>query len=305
MAPVSAAIAEGDLERQQADASLISVPHTDDHPVPSSIARPTTPNTPFAACDYNLAIARLGAGPNIDPPVVLRGTAATPVGPVRVALPPPGELAMRSGFAGRPDRGPGRDNTLKGVRRAQRRGIPMFRRRRGEAAGSGAPAADPAATPSSGRQPLPDGRELVSFGDDFFIQNDHGERVFKVDGKALRVRDTLVFRDMQGNEVCKIQEQVARVRDSMEIEGPDSHALAMVHKAMITPIRDRYVVKVGDGPDLEIQGNILDHEYRIGNVATVSKKWFRVRDSYGVEIAPGQNDVLILAAAVCIDQMAH
>ena len=147
--------------------------------------------------------------------------------------------------------------------------------------------------------------KLVSIGDDFFIQNDNGQRVFKVDGKALRLRDTLMFRDMQGNEICKIQQRIARIRDSMEIEGPDGQRLAMVHKAMITPIRDRYVVKVGDGPDLEIQGNILDHEYRIGNVATVSKKWFRLRETYGVEVAPGQNDVLILAASVCIDQMAH
>jgi uncharacterized protein YxjI len=186
----------------------------------------------------------------------------------------------------------------------------MFRRRRtGEAAGPAAPAADPAATPSV-RAATAGNRyrmveKLVSFGDDFYIQNDHGERAFKVDGKALRVRDTLAFRDMQGNEVCKIQQRIARIRDSMEIEGPDGQRPAMVHKAMITPIRDRYVVKVGDGPDLEIQGNILDHEYRIGNVATVSKKWFRVRDSYRVEIAPGQNDVLILAVAVCIDQMVH
>jgi uncharacterized protein YxjI len=186
----------------------------------------------------------------------------------------------------------------------------MFRRRRtGEAAGPAAPAADPAATPSV-RAATAGNRyrmveKLVSFGDDFYIQNDHGERVCKVDGKALRVRDTLVFRDMQGNEVCKIQQRIALIRDSMEIEGPDSQRLAMVHKAMITPIRDRYVVKVGDGPDLEVQGNILDHEYRIGNVATVSKKWFRLRDTYGVEVAPEQNDVLILAAAVCIDQMAH
>jgi len=147
--------------------------------------------------------------------------------------------------------------------------------------------------------------KLASFGDDFFIENDQGQRAFKVDGKALRMRDTLVFRDTQGNEVCKIQERIARLRDSMEIEGPDGRRVAMVHKAMITPLRERYTVKIADGPDLEIQGNLLDHEYRIGNVATVSKKWFRVRDSYGVEIAPGQNDVLLLAATVCIDQMAH
>ena len=147
--------------------------------------------------------------------------------------------------------------------------------------------------------------KMVSIGDDFYIQNDQGQRVFKVDGKALRLRDTLIFRDMDGNERCKIQQRVARIRDSMEVEGPDGNRIAMVHKAMITPLRDRFTVRFADGRELEVQGNIVSHEYRIGNVATVSKKWFRVRDSYGVEIAPGQNDLVILAATVCIDQMSH
>ena len=181
----------------------------------------------------------------------------------------------------------------------------MLRRRRGEAEEPAAPAGQPAAAPSTNGHRYRMVEKLVAFGDDFWIENDQGQRAFKVDGKALRMRDTLVFRDTQGNEVCKIQERIARVRDSMEIEGPGGQRMARVHKAMITPLRERYSVKVGDGPDLEIQGNILDHEYRIGNVATVSKKWFRVRDSYGIEIAPGQNDALILAATVCIDQMAH
>jgi uncharacterized protein YxjI len=181
----------------------------------------------------------------------------------------------------------------------------MLRRRRGEADEPAAAATQPAASPSTAGNRYRMVEKLVSFGDDFWIENERGQRVFKVDGKALRARDTLIFRDTQGNEVCKIQERIARVRDSMEVEGPGGQRMAMVHKAMITPLRERYSVKVEGGPDLEIQGNLLDHEYRIGNVATVSKKWFRVRDSYGVEVAPGQNDVLILAATVCIDQMAH
>jgi uncharacterized protein YxjI len=186
----------------------------------------------------------------------------------------------------------------------------MFRRRLGGAAvAPPSPAAGTAAMPTVGTASAGHRyrmvERMVAIGDDFYIQNDQGQRVFKVDGKVLRVRDTLTFRDMQGNEVCKIQQRIARLRDSMEIEGPDGRRLAMVHKAMITPLRDRFTVKVGDGPDLEVQGNIVAHEYRIGNVATISKRWFRVRDSYGVEIAPGQNDVLILAAAVCIDQMSH
>jgi uncharacterized protein YxjI len=149
--------------------------------------------------------------------------------------------------------------------------------------------------------------KLVSFGDDFWIENEQGERVFKVDGKALRVRDTLVFRDRKGEVLCRIQERMVRVKDTMEIEGPDGKRMALVKKALITPVRDRWTVKIGDGPDLDVQGNILDHEYRIGEgrdkIAEVSQKWFRIRDTYGVAIDPGQNDVLILAITVAIDQM--
>jgi uncharacterized protein YxjI len=151
--------------------------------------------------------------------------------------------------------------------------------------------------------------KLVSIGDDFWIENEAGQRAFKVDGKALRVRNTLKFEDAHGNELCKIQEKMLRVKDSLEIEGPRGERLAMVKKAIISPVRDRWTVKIKNGPDLDVQGNILDHEYRIGEgrdkVAEVSKKWFRIRDTYGVAIDPGQDDIVILAVTVAIDQMAR
>jgi uncharacterized protein YxjI len=103
-------------------------------------------------------------------------------------------------------------------------------------------------------------QKLVAFGDDFYIENEQGQKVFKVDGKVLRVRDTLVFKDMQGNKLCQIQEQLLRIKDTMKIEGPDGKTLATVKKALITPVRDRWTVKIKDGPDLDVQGNILDHE---------------------------------------------
>jgi uncharacterized protein YxjI len=152
-------------------------------------------------------------------------------------------------------------------------------------------------------------QKLVSIGDDYWIENEGGQRVFKVDGKALRIRQTLIFEDAHGAELAKIQERMLRIKDSMEVEGPDGRRLAMIKKALITPLRERWTVNVADGPDLEVQGNILDHEYTIGEgrdkVAEVSKKWFRIRDTYGVEVAPGQNDVLILAVTAAIDEMAH
>ena len=151
--------------------------------------------------------------------------------------------------------------------------------------------------------------KMVSIGDDFWIENGQGQRAFKVDGKALRVRNTLKFEDTRGQELCSIQERMLRVKDTMEVEGPNGEQVATVKKALISPIRDRFTVKIKGGPDLEVKGNILDHEYTIGEgrdkVAEVSKRWFRVRDTYGVEIDPGQDDILILAVTVCIDQMAQ
>jgi uncharacterized protein YxjI len=152
-------------------------------------------------------------------------------------------------------------------------------------------------------------QQMISIGDDYVIENDRGQRVFKLDGKALRVRKTIVFENIDGRELCKIQERMLRVKDSMEIEDPGGRRMALVQKAMITPVRERGTVNVEGGPDLRVQGNIVDHEYTIERdaqrVAEVSKRWFRVRDTYGVEVAPGENDILILATTAVIDTMAH
>jgi uncharacterized protein YxjI len=152
-------------------------------------------------------------------------------------------------------------------------------------------------------------QKLVSIGDDYWIEDENGNRAYKIDGKALRVRDTLVFEDPAGRELLKIQERMLRVRDTIEIEDSDGHAVATVKKAMITPLRERFDVHVEGGPDLDVKGNIVDHEYRISQgdakVGEISKKWFRVADTYGVEVAEGHDPVLILAIAAALDTMTH
>lgn len=148
--------------------------------------------------------------------------------------------------------------------------------------------------------------KLLSIGDDYWIEDEQGRRAFKVDGKAVRIRDTFVLRDAGGGEVAKIQERMLRVRDSMEIERDGGNAT--VRKALVG-LRDRFKIDVDGGADLSAHGNLVDHEYEIerdgDTVATVSKKWFRVRDTYGVEIEPDEDDALVLAITVCIDAMTH
>ena len=150
--------------------------------------------------------------------------------------------------------------------------------------------------------------KLFAIGDDFWIETEDGQRIFKVNGKAMRIRETFILESPGGEELFKIQEKKLSIRDKMSIErGGDT--VATVKKALITPLRDRFDIEVEGGDDLTAKGNIVDHEYEIerdgDKVAEVSKKWFRVRDSYGIEIAPGENDALILAATVCIDEMSH
>ena len=150
--------------------------------------------------------------------------------------------------------------------------------------------------------------KMFAIGDDFWIENEEGERAFKVDGKALRVRDTLVLEEASGGELYTIQEKKLSIRDKMEIERGGA-TVATVKKALITPLRDRFSIDVEGGEDMEAKGNIVDHEYKIERdgktVAEISKRWFRVRDTYGIEIAPGQDEALILAVSVCIDRMAR
>ena len=144
--------------------------------------------------------------------------------------------------------------------------------------------------------------DLISNGDDFWIENENGQRVFRVDGKVLRISKTYAFLDMAGNTLCRIKERLLTIKDTMEIEDAEGQEMAVIRKALISPLRDRWNVKVRNGPDLDVQGNILDHEYTISQgrqrIAEVSKKWFRLTDTYGVEIADNQNDILILATVV-------
>ena len=147
--------------------------------------------------------------------------------------------------------------------------------------------------------------KLLSIGDDSWIDDASGRHVFKVDGKAARARSTFVLKDMGGNEVAKIKERALHVRDTMSI---DLEGRSATVKKALVGIRDRFHVELDPGDDLKVHGNVVDHEYEIEQdgttIATVSKKWFRVRDTYGVEVAADADQALILAVTVAVDDLS-
>jgi uncharacterized protein YxjI len=150
---------------------------------------------------------------------------------------------------------------------------------------------------------------LMDIGDDYWIETGDGRRAFKVDGKVLRVRDTFVLRGADGTELARLQERMVRVRDSYGITRP-GRPDATVKKALISPFRDRWTVEADDIGEWRVQGNVVDHEYTFEDeeghrIAETSKRWFRVRDTYGVQVDPAADAALVLAVTVAIDQMAH
>lgn len=153
---------------------------------------------------------------------------------------------------------------------------------------------------------VPGTRARVRLGDDFWIVGEHGERAYFVDGKVLRLHDTLELKDLDGNVVATVHKKVLSVRDAMKVER-DGETIATVRKALFTPLREKFTAELANGDEIEIKGNLIDKEFRMeldgDTIAEVSRKWFRVRETYGVEMGDGADAPLLLSIAVCVDRL--
>ena len=149
---------------------------------------------------------------------------------------------------------------------------------------------------------------ILSWGDDFTIRDADGNDVYYVDGKVLSFGDKLSFKDREGHELAVVDQKLLGIGPQYEIIR-GGKTMATVKKKLFTLFRARFTVDVPGPDDLEARGNFLDHEYvfeRAGReVARVSKKWFRLADTYAVDIDEGEDAVLILASAVVIDLVSH
>lgn len=149
---------------------------------------------------------------------------------------------------------------------------------------------------------------ILSWGDDFTIKDEAGREAFYVDGKVFSFGDQLSFKDRDGKEVALIDQKLLSFGPQYEIVRGGT-TVAVVKKHLFTLFRARFTVDVPGPDDLEAKGNFLEHEYvfeRDGrDVARISKKWLSLSDSYAIDINEGEDDVVILAAAVVIDLVSH
>ena len=144
---------------------------------------------------------------------------------------------------------------------------------------------------------------LFDLGEDFSIEDETGRPVYLVDGQVLTLKQTFLLKDLSGRFLARIREPLIALRETVVIDR-EGAPTATVRRALLSLLRPRFHVELSDG-DLEVVGDIIGHEYTIRrdgtDVARISRRWFSLRETYGVEVAPGEDAPLILAIAVALE----
>ncbi|MEU3337127.1 LURP-one-related/scramblase family protein [Streptomyces sp. NPDC002144] len=150
---------------------------------------------------------------------------------------------------------------------------------------------------------------LLGIGEDYWIEDEHGGKVFLVDGKAMRLRDTFELKDTQGRVLIDIHQKMFALRDTMVIER-DGETLAKIKRKRLSLLRHHYRVTLVDGTELDVSGKILDREFAIEYdgelLAVISRRWLHIRDTYGVDVVRDDADpALLIAVTVCVIHLAE
>ncbi|MFF0789987.1 LURP-one-related/scramblase family protein [Streptomyces spiralis] len=150
---------------------------------------------------------------------------------------------------------------------------------------------------------------ILGIGDDYWIEDDHGTKVFLVDGKAMRLRDTFELKDTRGRVLIDIHQKMFSLRDTMVIER-GGEALAKIRRKRLSLLRNHYRVSLVDGTELDVSGKILDREFAVEYdgelLAVISRRWLSVVDTYGIDVVREDADpALLIAVAVCVIHLAE
>ncbi|MFD9521202.1 LURP-one-related/scramblase family protein [Streptomyces sp. NPDC059979] len=151
--------------------------------------------------------------------------------------------------------------------------------------------------------------KLLAIGDDYWIEDEDGRHAFLVDGKALRFRDTLELKDPDGLILITLREKLLVFRDAMTLER-DERRLAVIRRKRFSLLRNHFRVTMAEGTELDVSGRILDREFKVEYdgelLALISRQWYRVRETYAVDVVREDADAaLLVAVAVCVIRMAE
>ena len=146
--------------------------------------------------------------------------------------------------------------------------------------------------------------KIFRLGEDNDILNEAGQPVYQVDGKVFSLHGLMVVDDLSGNEVAQVSRKLVSLLATYEISLADG-ITAEVHQRFSGPFHPKWTISVAGCADMEMTGNFSGHDFILTEngqtVASVSKAWISLADSYGVDITDGQNDLLILCSVLALE----
>ena len=147
---------------------------------------------------------------------------------------------------------------------------------------------------------------LFSISNDSWVTDEQGDKVFLVDGKALSLHGRFELKDASGAILAVIRKKLLSFTDAMEIER-DGAVAATVHRQVLSLLHHRATIDIPGRGKLEATGDIIDKDFEVRDghrvVAQISRAWFKLRDTYGVDVAPGEDDALVICIAICLDRI--
>lgn len=141
------------------------------------------------------------------------------------------------------------------------------------------------------------------------VRSDRGVAAFEIDGGAQATGDAIRLRDLNSGGACLINGSALRSGDHIEIVDQNKVTQATIERVELSPVRDQFTVRIDAETSWAVEGMVASYEYwirdRNGEIAHISRRWFRARESYGVQIPAGQSDLVVLAIAICLDHLVH
>jgi uncharacterized protein YxjI len=146
--------------------------------------------------------------------------------------------------------------------------------------------------------------KIFRLGEDNDILNEAGQPALQVDGKVLSLHGLMIVNDLAGTEVARVSRKLVALLATYDITLTGG-VTAEVHQRFTGPFHPKWNLSVSGGAELEIGGNFAGHDFTITEngqtIATISKAWISLADSYGVDIVAGQNDLLLLCSVLALE----
>jgi uncharacterized protein YxjI len=143
-------------------------------------------------------------------------------------------------------------------------------------------------------------QKVFSWRDRFYVKDENGNNRYAVEGEIFTWGKKLHVYDTNGNKAAFIQQKVWSFLSCYYIE-IDNRVVCKIVKE-IAFFKQRYRL---EGLSWRLEGDFWAHDYslleRSQQIMRLSKKWFTWGDSYELDIADSQDELLCLCVALVVD----